>query len=194
MSHSTDTLTLARWMAGDFSNQEQAIANPPFFAHIRVCMRPLPQDFFGGVGFFLEQAYDFTLHAPYRLRVFHMQAQDDHIKLIHYKLKEGEKFHGAARDRDRLQHLSHDDLEAMPGCNMVVTWNGKSFQGVVESGKGCIVVRNGKESYLDNTFEISADQFLSLDRGRDPVTDEQLWGSVAGAFRFQKRTDFAAEV
>ena len=41
--------TLGRWMAADFSNQAQAIENPPFFAHIRVCMRPLPIDLLGGL-------------------------------------------------------------------------------------------------------------------------------------------------
>jgi hypothetical protein len=64
MSHSTDLLALSRWMAADFSNQAQAFENPPLFAHIRVCMRPLPLDFFSTVGFFLEQAYDFELNHP----------------------------------------------------------------------------------------------------------------------------------
>ena len=41
MTHSTDIVTLARWMAADFSNQAQVFENPAFFAHIRVCMRPL---------------------------------------------------------------------------------------------------------------------------------------------------------
>ena len=41
MTHSPDIVTLARWMAADFSNQAQVFENPAFFAHIRVCMRPL---------------------------------------------------------------------------------------------------------------------------------------------------------
>ncbi|MGL5832117.1 MAG: CpcT/CpeT family chromophore lyase, partial [Waterburya sp.] len=69
MTHSQDITTLTRWMASDFSNQAQAYANPPFFAHIRVCMRPLPQDLLDGTSLFLEQAYDFMLNQPYRLRV-----------------------------------------------------------------------------------------------------------------------------
>ncbi|HEY9859191.1 MAG TPA: chromophore lyase CpcT/CpeT, partial [Candidatus Obscuribacterales bacterium] len=69
MTHSTDIATLARWMAADFSNQQQAFENPPFFAHIRVCMRPLPQSLLDGVSLFVEQAYDYMLNDPYRLRV-----------------------------------------------------------------------------------------------------------------------------
>ena len=52
MSNSTDVKALAKLMAGDFSNEAQAIENPPFFAHIRVCMRPLPHSLFGEVSFF----------------------------------------------------------------------------------------------------------------------------------------------
>ncbi|MBW3586704.1 MAG: chromophore lyase CpcT/CpeT, partial [Cyanobacteria bacterium 0813] len=53
MSHSTDIVTLARWMAADFSNQAQAFENPPFFAHIRVCMRPLPVEVLDGLSLYL---------------------------------------------------------------------------------------------------------------------------------------------
>jgi len=69
MTHSTDIVTLARWMAADFSNQAQAFENPPFFAHIRVCMRPLPVEVLDGLSLYLEQAYDIELHVPYRVRV-----------------------------------------------------------------------------------------------------------------------------
>ncbi|MFS8889066.1 chromophore lyase CpcT/CpeT, partial [Synechococcus sp. R55.1] len=36
---SPELLQMARWLAGDFSNQEQAWENPPFFAQIRVAYR-----------------------------------------------------------------------------------------------------------------------------------------------------------
>jgi hypothetical protein len=69
MTHSSDIATLARWMASDFSNQQQAFDNPPLYAHIRVCMRPLPYGLLSGVSLYLEQAYDFALNQPYRARV-----------------------------------------------------------------------------------------------------------------------------
>ncbi|GBF87010.1 chorismate-binding protein [Aphanothece sacrum FPU3] len=64
MTHATDLTTLVRWMSADFSNQEQAFANPPFYAHIRVCMRPLPISIFPEFSLFLEQAYDYMLNVP----------------------------------------------------------------------------------------------------------------------------------
>jgi hypothetical protein len=194
MTHSTDIATLARWMAADFSNQEQAFENPPFFAHIRVCIRPLPWQLLSGVSLFLEQAYDFALNQPYRLRVMKLINAEDRIVIEHYTVQEEQKFYGASRDPERLKTLTADQLEKMPGSNMIVEWTGNSFKGRIEPGKGCIVVRNGKNTYLDNEFEIDAEKFFSLDRGRDLETDEHVWGSIAGPFHFVRWQSFADEV
>jgi hypothetical protein len=194
MTHSTDIAALARWMAADFSNQPQAFENPPMFAHIRVCMRPLPQSLLNGVSFFVEQAYDYTLNDPYRVRVLKLIEVGDHIEIENYMVKDEKQFYGASRDLGRLQSLKAEQLEKLPGCNMIVEWTGHSFKGHVEPGKACMVFRKGKETYLDSSFEINQDQFISLDKGRDPATDEQVWGSVAGPFDFMRRASFADEV
>ncbi|KAB8320677.1 chorismate-binding protein [Tolypothrix campylonemoides VB511288] len=194
MTHSTDIATLARWMAADFSNQEQAFENPPFFAHIRVCMRPLPLEVLSGVGLFVEQAYDYSLNDPYRLRVLKLVNTGKHIEIENYSVKEEKKFYGASRNLERLKTLTADDLEKLPGCNMIVEWTGHNFKGTVEPGKGCIVVRKGQKTYLDSDFEIDQDKFISRDRGRDPETDEHIWGSVAGPFYFVRWASFADEV
>lgn len=194
MTHSTDIVTLARWMAADFSNQEQAIENPPFFAHIRVCMRPLPVELLSGVSFYIEQAYDFTLNNPYRVRVLKLMVAGDRIAIENYSVKDEQQFYGAARQKERLKNLTVEHLEKLPGCNMIVDWTGSSFKGVVEPGKGCIVFRKDKKTYLDSEFEIDADKFTSLDRGKDVETDEHIWGSVAGPFYFVRRASFADEI
>jgi CpeT/CpcT family (DUF1001) len=82
----------------------------------------------------------------------------------------------------------------MPGCTMITEWTGSSFKGYVEPGKGCKVTRNGKETYLDNSFEISPQQLVSLDRGLDLETNERVWGSIAGPFEFTQTVSFADEV
>lgn len=194
MTHSTDIKTLAQWMAADFSNQEQAFENPPMYAHIRVCMRPLPLSLLDGVSFFVEQAYDYMLNSPYRLRVLKLSQSGDRIEIENYTVKDENKFFGASRNPERLQTLQLDQLEKLSGCNMIVEWRGNSFKGHVEPGKGCMVVRKGKQTYLDSSFEIDQDKFISLDRGRDPETDEHVWGSVAGPFYFVRWASFADEV
>ena len=194
MTHSQDIKTLASWMASDFSNQEQAYANPPFFAHIRVCMRPLPDELLDGTSLFLEQAYDFMLDQPYRLRVIKLSLMDDRIELENFKVKDQEKFYGASRNLDLLNTLTADSIEKMEGCDMNVTWTGNSFQGQIKPGKACIVERKGKITYLDNSFEITNSKLTSYDRGRDPETDELIWGSIAGPFEFFPTQSFAEEV
>ncbi|TVQ18220.1 MAG: chorismate-binding protein [Leptolyngbya sp. DLM2.Bin15] len=194
MTHSTDIKTLARWMAADFSNQPQAFENPPFFAHIRVCMRPLPPEQLSGMSFLVEQAYDINLNAPYRLRVLKLLDMGDHIEIENYLVADQETLFNASRHPERLKDLRSDRLQKMPGCNMVVHWTGTSFKGVVEPGKACMVERKGQLTYLDSEFEIDADRFISLDRGRDPKTDEHLWGSIAGPFHFVRWASFADEV
>jgi hypothetical protein len=193
MTH-TDITRLACWMAADFSNQAQAFENPPFFAHIRVCMRPLPLELLSGVSFLVEQAYDYMLNDPYRLRVLKLIGQGDRIEIENYTVQDEQDFYGASRDLKRLQQLSGDRLEKLPGCNMIVNWTGHSFKGHVEPGKACMVVRKGKTTYLDSEFEINDQRFISLDRGRDPETDEHIWGSVAGPFEFVRVASFADEV
>lgn len=194
MSHSTDIATLARWMAADFSNQAQAFENPPFFAHIRVCMRPLPLELLSGVSLIVEQAYDYMLNDPYRLRVLKLLTRDGRIEIENYLVQDEQEFYGASRDLKRLSTLTLDRLEKLPGCNMLVEWTGHSFKGYVEPGKACMVERKGKMTYLDSEFEIDDEKFISHDRGRDPSTDEHVWGSVAGPFEFVRWGSFADEV
>ncbi len=194
MTHSRDITTLARWMAADFSNQEQAFANPPLFAHIRVCMRPLPESLLEGTSLFLEQAYDFMLDRPYRLRILKLSVVDGQIELENYKVKEEEKFFGASRNPEKLKHLTADLIEKLPGCDMTVEWTGNCFKGQVKPGKACIVERKGKITYLDNSFEIDEEKLISYDRGRDPETDELIWGSIAGPFHFVRWKSFAEEI
>jgi CpeT/CpcT family (DUF1001) len=194
MTHATNIPTLVRWMAADFSNQEQAFENPPFFAHIRVCIRPLPTELLSGVSLFLEQAYDFMLNRPYRLRVLKFLESEGRITIEHYQVKEEEQFYGAARDLTLLSKLTAEQLTKMLGCSMVVDWTGQSFRGQVEPGKGCLVTRNGQTTYLDNEFEISEQGLISYDRGRDLDTGEMVWGSIAGPFTFVRWQSFADEV
>ncbi|MEN9217583.1 MAG: chromophore lyase CpcT/CpeT [Gloeomargarita sp. DG_2_bins_126] len=194
MSHATDQKTLARWLAADFSNQAQALENPPFFAHIRVCMRPLPWSLLQGQSLYVEQAYDYELHSPYRVRVLQLITVHDHIEIVNYLVQDEAEFYGASRDRERLNALTADRLVPLPGCNMIVTWDGQSFHGKVAPGKQCFVERRGKKTYLDSEFTINDQLFISLDRGRDPETDAQVWGAIAGPFQFVRVQSFAEEI
>ncbi|WP_201324053.1 chromophore lyase CpcT/CpeT [Pseudanabaena sp. lw0831] len=196
LTNPNDVYTLAQWLAGDHSNWEQAIDNPPFFAHIRVGIRALPNPITDdGVWLFLEQAYDYELNHPYRTAVLHLIFQNDRIEMINYRLKNAETFFGASRDRDRLKVLDIDAIEQLQGCTQWVDRTDPlTFKGAVESGKKCCINRKGVDTYLAIEFEVTENTYSSLDRGYDLVTDERVWGSIAGAFQFVKKTSFSNEI
>ncbi|AFY74490.1 CpeT/CpcT family (DUF1001) [Synechococcus sp. PCC 7502] len=195
MASQTDLINLATWMAGDFSNWEQAIENPPFFAHIRVGIRPLPVPLSDqGIWLYSEQAYDYEINRPYRTAILQLLLTDISeypIAINNYKINNASTYYGASREPERLRSLTFEDIELQIGCKMLVQITpDNAFKGEVEQGKGCKVVRNGQETYLSSEFEISASHFSSLDRGYDPISNERVWGSIAGAFEFTKKVQF----
>jgi hypothetical protein len=191
-----DVYTLAQWLAGDHSNWEQAIANPPFFAHSRVGIRALPKPVNeDGVWLFLEQAYDYELNHPYRTAILNVVYQNDRIEMINYRLKNAETFFGASRDRDRLMSIDAEAIVRLDGCTQwVERTDAHTFKGGVEPGKKCCINRKGVDTYLSIEFEVTENTYSSLDRGYDVVTDERVWGSIAGAFEFTKKVSFGNEI
>jgi hypothetical protein len=196
LTHPNDVYILAQWLAGDHSNWDQAIDNPPFFAHIRVGIRALPNPISDhGVWLFLEQAYDYELNHPYRTAVLQIIFQNDRIEMINYRLKNAETFFGASRDRDRLKVLDANAIVQLDGCNQwVQRADQHTFKGAVEPGKKCCINRKGVDTYLEIAFEVTETTYSSLDRGYDIVTDERVWGSIAGAFQFIKKFSFSDEI
>lgn len=194
---SQNLITLVSWLAGDWSNREQAFAMPAFFSQIRLCMRPLPWPVFNGFGLYSEQADDYDVDHPYRVVALHfIELPDGTIESRNFSFKDPTAYFGASREaeRERLCRLTTDELAPICGCTFLFHREGDLFVGRVEPGKGCRVQRKGQDTYLDGEATVSSTFYKSLDRGRDLETDEQIWGSVSGPFHFSKRTDFAHEV
>jgi CpeT protein len=193
-SEVSDFLTLAQWMAGDFSNQKQSYANPQCYAHIHVFFRPLPVEFFGGIGFYSEQVYDYDFWSPYRQGIHRLVDQGDRIYIENYGLKDAIRFAGAARELSILQTITPESIERRYNCSMVFQRHGERFLGAVEPGNQCFVVKNGQQTYLVADVEITATTWISLDKGMDVNTHEQAWGSQFGPLCFEKKESFAHEV
>ena len=121
MTHSTDITTLARWLAADFSNQQQAFDNPPLFAHIRVCIRPLPYQLLNGLSLYVEQAYDIALNQPYRVRILKLLSLEDYINIENYTIDQEAEFYGGSRDPKRLENLKTKNLKRLPTIIPTVT-------------------------------------------------------------------------
>lgn len=207
-SATQNLVTLATWMAGDFSNFEQANANLTDFAHIRIFFRPLPYEFFetlgfpGGIGFYSEQVYDYDLWSPYRQGLHRVIAKDDHVYIENYGFQDGVPYAGSGHNPDVLKTIPADCAIRREGCSMVFRrqqdepgkLSGDKFIGSVEPGNNCRIPRKGKLTYLVSHVEVTDHSWLSLDQGMDIETDEHVWGSTEGALKFTKRESFAAEL
>jgi CpeT protein len=186
--------TLAQWMAGEFSNYQQAQSNPSLYAHIHIFFRPLPFEFFSGIGFYSEQAYDYDLWRPYRQGVHCLVDRGTDIYIENYSLKDAMLYAGAARELSILRTISPDCLERRYHCSMVFKRDGDRFIGSVEPGNLCLIQRHGCQTYLISEVEVTQNTWMSLDRGMDINTHEQIWGSEYGALQFAKSQSFANEL
>lgn len=201
-SASDDLITLATWMAGDFSNFKQAQAHLTDFAHIRIFFRPLPYEFFetlgfpGGIGFYSEQVYDYDLWKPYRQGLHRVVAKDDHVYVENYGFQDGVPYAGSGHNLDILKTIPADCAIRRKGCSMVFRRDesGEKFIGSVEPGNHCRIPRKGKLTYLVSHVEVTQNTWMSLDQGMDVETHEHVWGSTEGVLKFSKRESFASEL
>jgi CpeT protein len=190
----SDSILLAQWMAGDFSNRQQSIAEPQHYAHIRIFFRPLPFEFFNAIGFYSEQVYDYDLWSPYRQGVHRLVDRGEDAYIENYSLKDAMLYAGAAREPAILNTITHDCLERRCNCSMIFSVDGEMFRGRVEPGNKCLIERNGVMTYLISDVEITETTWVSLDKGMDINTHEKLWGSAFGMLKFEKVTSFADEI
>ncbi|MCX5930473.1 MAG: chromophore lyase CpcT/CpeT [Cyanobacteria bacterium] len=190
----TSSLTrLVRMLSAGFSNQDQAFENPPLYAHILVSFRPLPHLDPGSL--LLEQWYAFAPGQPYRIRVLRAEnATDGSLRIHNHALHDERRFWGAVEDPERMAQIQTEDLRLLDGCTYVVQPKGEGFVGEVEPGCRCLVERKGATAYLVSSFEIDSTAMRTIDRGHDPATHDQLWGTLAGPFEFQRCNDFSPEI
>jgi CpeT protein len=191
---SNDLITLAQWMAGDFSNYKQSYDKPQQFAHIHILFRPLPFEFFNAIGFYSEQVYDHDLWTPYRQGVHKLIDQESQIYIENYSLNDPVQYAGAARELSILKTIKPDCIQRRYNCSMVFQRDGEMFRGSVEPGNQCLIEKRGCSTYLISDVEITETTWKSLDRGMDVNTHQQIWGSDSGSLSFEKRQSFAAEV
>lgn len=189
-----DLITLAQWMAGDFSNQKQALRQPREFSHIRVFFRPLPFNFFNGIGFYSEQMYDYDLWSPYRQGIHRFVDKTDHIYIENYALQNAPIYAGAARESSILKTITPEVIERRTHCSMIFRRQDQAFQGRVEPGNQCLIERNGCQTYLVSEVDVSEDRWSSWDRGLSCETHEPVWGGEHGPMHFERWQSFADEV
>ena len=189
---SSSLARLLRQLSAGFSNQQQAFDNPPLYAHILVKFRPLPQLAPGSL--LLDQSYAINPAAPYRLRVLRAEQRGSQLIITNQAIADEQRFWGAVDDAGKRSQITAADLRPLEGCAYVVRETTDGFIGEVEPGCRCMVERKGALSYLVSSFELSGRGMRTIDRGHDPQTHEQLWGSLAGPFEFERTHDYSDEL
>ncbi|UFP96901.1 chromophore lyase CpcT/CpeT [Gloeobacter morelensis MG652769] len=180
----SDFQRVRTWLAGNYSNRTQAMAEPVWFIPVTLWYVEVAGLFGEGAGFFTEQVSEHTPNQPYRSRV--LQLLDNPLRLENYRLKDQKVWAGAAKDPGRLGRLRADDCEQLAGCTIYLERQGETFTGKMQPGGGCRLFP-GDASYIEIEFELGERSFFTLDRGFDATTGEQTWGSRAGAYRYLKQ-------
>ncbi|MBW4581226.1 MAG: chromophore lyase CpcT/CpeT [Tildeniella nuda ZEHNDER 1965/U140] len=199
MPFSPTLVTLAHYIAGEFDNREQAIAEPVWYVHLRLWLRPVPLFSEDSLTFFAEQANVLTLDQPYRQRLIRLMQTNDAeapLQAQFYAFKDPIAAKGAGLKPEFLQAITLEQIEFLPGCLLKITQqpDSESISAHPVSGYQCFFSYQGKQSQVQLGFAARSNTFESYDKGIDLETQTATWGAVMGPYRYTKRRDFAAEL
>lgn len=199
---SPELRALAEYMAGEFNNQAQALADPVWYVHLHLWHRPVPFNLFPepSLILFAEQANIVNLNQPYRPRFIQLRPSlnpEFPLEAQYYMPQNISQVQGAGQDPERLQHLTPEDLKLLPGCTLNITYqvlspNHYRFKAIPPKDQICCFSYQNKTYQVELGFEATPDEFFSYDKGIDPSTGKPLWGAMLGPFQFQKQSCFAS--
>jgi hypothetical protein len=193
---------LATYLAGEFDNRAQSLAEPAWFLHLRLWYRPLPSDLFAnGHGFFIEQVSVASGQAPYRQRILHLSERQGELWGQFYALAKPEDYIGSAREPQRLEKLDRAALLELPTCGLAIAYEAptESFRGRAPTDEPCSFTINGTTTYLRLQLDVGPEAgrpgnpiVLQMgDRGLDPTTGQATWGPAMGPFKLVKQCAYA---
>lgn len=202
MAHSPHLVALARYMAGEFDNREQSLADPVWYVHLRLWQRPVPLFQEDSLTFYAEQSSVVNLNQPYRPRIIRLQEQSDPefpIRVQYYMPKQPGALRGAGAKPEILARLTSDQLDRLPGCVLRVSQRSldqaeSEFEATLIPDARCCFTYEGEIRQVCLGFSARSTEFLSYDKGIDLATGKALWGAIMGPFRFRKLQDFSAEL
>lgn len=201
MTFSPELIALGKYLAGEFDNREQALAEPIWYVHLRLWLRPVTLFVEDSITLFAEQASIVNLDSPYRprlLRLRESQTKPLSLQIEHYMFEDIEAVKGAGRNSDLLKQITTERVKFLPSCTLSVKIDsiGSSYQfsAFPLTEEPCTF------TYQENQFQVSlglqatSEELLTYDRGIDPKTGKAIWGALVGPYRFHKRYDFAHEL
>ncbi|PSB01965.1 chromophore lyase CpcT/CpeT [Merismopedia glauca] len=199
MNLSSELRILGQYLAGEFDNQEQALAEPVWYVSLKLWQRPLHLFAADSITLFVEQANMATIAQPYRQRVIRLGYSSTDAKQLqaqYYMLKNIDAVKGGGSAPDKLKSLTPDDVEFLPSCTLNINVeqleaNSYRFVTTPACDTPCSFNYAGNAYQVFLGFEVTSAELKTYDRGIDPITGKSLWGALMGPFCFKKRQDFA---
>jgi hypothetical protein len=186
-----DLETLASWMTGSFSSEEQSLADTSYF-DIRLKMVRIWPERTDAYWLYVEQAVHTFEDKPYRQRVYRVsQLSADLFESRVFTFEDPERFAGAWDDENPLSSLTPDSLTLKKGCAIVLrrTMAGTFAGNTV--GKECPTDLRGAY-YAVADVQIDEKTLTTWDQGFD-ADGNQVWGPTEGGYVFKKTVDFPLE-
>lgn len=146
------------YFEGYFNNQKQAFKYPSKFALIELNHKKLPDD-----RFLIEQKYVHEKH-PYRKTIIEIFENNNYLIVKNYK----------------------DDNTYLNGCDVIFEYINEEFHGKIPC-KECLVQYQGKNTYLITESVLGNGYYKVIDKGYEVTTNNQIWGSFNGHFKFDKK-------
>ncbi len=198
MTFSPQLTTLATYLAGEFSNQQQALEQPAWYVNLRLWIRPVPIFTTDSITLFAEQANILKLDQPYRPRVLRLR-QKETIEIEFYMFQDLGTAQGAGQNEDLISKITPEKIIFLPNCTLKVATT------TLPNGQYCFATTPATEqpctvSYQGTTFQVflgleaTADELQIYDKGIDPETGKGTWGALMGGYRFTKWQDFSSEL
>lgn len=196
MTLPTSLATLAQYLAGEFDNRAQAIAEPAWFVHLKLWHCPVPLFGSDSLTLFAEQANVLQLDQPYRQRLLRLRSQSETepaLQVQYYSFKDPARIKGAGQEPERLRQITLDDIDTLPGCVLQVSQakladGTPTFVATPPASARCYFTYAGEVRQVQLGFEARAQEFFSYDKGVEPDTGRALWGAIMGAYQFAKRS------
>jgi hypothetical protein len=194
MTFSSQLLTLADYLVGEFDNREQSLAEPAWFVHLRLWHIKIPLFTEDSLTLFAEQANVLKLDRPYRQRIIRFIPTSDPyapVKVQYYMPKEPDALRGGGRNLDLLNLLTEEQIDFLPGCILTVTQekllnNSYKFSATAPPESRCNFDYAGSTVQVSLGFEATETEFLSYDKGIDSTTGKATWGAILGPYRYTK--------
>jgi hypothetical protein len=190
--------TLGKYLAGEFENSQQAIADPAWYVNLRLWQRPVPLFREDSITLYAEQANILKLDYPYRPRIIRLrEAQPDRIQVDYYMLKQADLVRCGGSKPQLLASLTQQDLEFLPSCTLDVRSQSidgqQQFTTTPATDRPCTFTSEGKTYRVFLGFTVTATELLTFDKGISTEDGSALWGAIMGPFRYRNLTNFALD-